>query len=209
MKNDNLLRYDYIDDKKDYNIQLIEDPDEATYREYDMYCDKMNAMKNTLLSKTSLAHMGEYVKSTKERPVVATQALDTCYGILFYDREKHQALCGHAVPSSLIGMLVRLIEELGDDERIIEYLIVPGFRNVDRKDYSGLDELTKYLYENKPKSIKFKPLMTGGIDNVHLDARSLSYEFAFDAESGLFVTSIVFFDATLHNPRYIPPKMRV
>ncbi len=208
MKDDKLLYYDYIKDKNDYDLQLIEDPEELAYREYDIYCDEMVAKKNAMLDKTIEAHMCHFVKSTNEKPIVATSALDTCYGILFYDRERKEAFCGHAAPGQLVSLLSEMLEVLGNENRVIEYMFLPGFRNVDRKDYRGIEELRNYLYSNKPSNVKITPLKVKGIDGINLDDRTLSYEFAFDAVSGEFVTSTLFFDVTLHNPRYIAPKKR-
>ena len=90
---------------------------------------------------------------------------------------------------------------------IIEYMILPGFRNVDRKDYSGLKELSDYMLKHTPDNVKITSLkdMRGGF---RLHQGSLSYEFAFDTLTGEFVTEYVFFDSIEHNPRYIAPKRR-
>ena len=72
----------YKIEKPDLNIEIVE---ENPFQEYDSYCDKMNEIKYRTLEKTSLVGMGRVVESTKERPVIGTQALDTCYGILFYE----------------------------------------------------------------------------------------------------------------------------
>ncbi len=200
---------DYIDiDKNLYYEEKIADPEEEAYGLFDRYCEKMNRLKYELLSKSSLAGMGCIVKSTPVRPIVGTQALDTCYGILFYDRHKREAFCGHAAPSSLAPTMYQMIKALGDKPRIVEYMIIPGFRNEDRGDYSGLEELTECMRNSTPCNIRFKTFNYGYSRVVNLDDRTLSYEFAFDASKGEFVTSTLFFDETKHNPRYIPPRKR-
>ncbi len=207
MDNDKFNNYIDIDKDLYYEEKIIDRVEEA-YREYDIYCDKMNRLKFDALSKASIAHIGQVVKSSLEKPIVGTQALDTCYGILFYDRHKKQAFCGHATPSSLVPTMYQMIKALGDKIRVVEYMIVPGFRNVDRGDYSGLDELNNCMMRYVPSNIKFKSFNSGYSKVVNLDDRTLSYEFAFDASTGEFVTSTLFFDETKNNPRYIPPKMR-
>lgn len=171
----------------------------------DEYCDKMNTIKNALLKKTSLAKMDEIVASSKEKPVIGTQALDTCYGILFYDRESKEGICGHAVPSYLTNLLNKMINLFGTEKRTIEYLIVPGFRNVERKDFRGLEELENVLFNRTSPNIQLVPLKNDS-HGIKLHDNTLSYEFAFDTISGEFVTEYVFFDDIEHNPRYIPSK---
>ena len=194
----------YKIEKPDLNIEIVE---ENPFQEYDSYCDKMNEIKYRTLEKTSLAGMGRVVESTKERPVIGTQALDTCYGILFYDRAKKEGVCGHAVPSQLTLVLSEMMKWLDGRVGFIEYMILPGFRNVDRKDYSGLKELSDYMLKHTPDNVKMTSLkdMRGGF---RLHQESLSYEFAFDTSTGEFVTEYVFFDSIEHNPRYIAPKRR-
>lgn len=194
----------YKIEKPDLNIEIVE---ENPFQEYDVYCDKMNSIKYKMLEKTNLAGMGRIVESSKDKPIIGTQALDTCYGILFYDRAKKEGVCGHAVPSQLTSVLAEMIKWLDNRVGIIEYMILPGFRNVDRHDYSGLKELSDYMLEHAPNNVKMTSLkdMRGGF---RLHQGSLSYEFAFDTMNGEFVTEYVFFDSIEHNPRYIGPKRR-
>lgn len=206
------IRDNKIDDEVFYKIEKPDLIDEIVednpYQEYDAYCEKMNGIKYRMLEKISLAGMGRVVESTKERPVIGTQALDTCYGILFYDRVKKEGIAGHAVPSQLTTVLAEMLKWLEGRTGLIEYMILPGFRNVDRKDYSGFKELHDYMLEHTPDNVKMMPLkdMRSGF---RLDQASLSYEFAFDTTNGEFVTEYVFFDSIEHNPRYIAPKRRV
>lgn len=204
------IRYKRVDeqiykiDKPDLNIEI---KDENPFKKYDEACDKMNSIKYNLLTKTSLASMGGIVKSTNDKPIIGTIALDTCYGILFYDRVKKEGICGHAVPSQLTSVLAEMMRWLDGRVGIVEYMLLPGFRNVDRNDYSGLQELRDYMLEHMPEDIKMTSLkdVRGGF-RLHLD--TLSYEFAFDTEQGVFVTDYVFFDSVEHNPRFNGPKRR-
>ena len=141
----------YFKDKTDYIIDIdYEDP----YKEIDEYCDKMNRIKYRLLKKSRIAGMGGVVVSTNEKTIIGTTALDTCYGILFYDRVNKEGICGHAVPGQLTSVLAEMMGWLDGRVGIIEYMLLPGFRNVDRHDYSGFDELYNFLrkrgfYETK------------------------------------------------------------
>ena len=194
----------YKKDKPDLSIEI---KDDNPFKKYDKSCDKMNSIKYNLLTKTSLASMGGIVKSTNDKPIIGTIALDTCYGILFYDRVKKEGICGHAVPSQLTSVLAEMMRWLDGRVGIVEYRLLPGFRNVDRNDYSGLQELRDYMLEHMPEDIKMTSLkdVRGGF-RLHLD--TLSYEFAFDTEQGVFVTDYVFFDSVEHNPRFYGPKRR-
>lgn len=200
-----------VDDKIFYKIEekaLDEEiVEENPFQQYDEYCDRMNGIKYKMLKKTSLAGIGRVVESTNDKPIIGTQALDTCYGILFYDRAKKEGVCGHAVPSQLTLVLAEMMKWLKGRTGNIEYMILPGFRNVDRKDYSGLKELSDYMLKHMPENVKMTSLkdMQGGF---RLHQETLSYEFAFDTMNGEFVTEYVFFDSIEHNPRYIAPKKR-
>lgn len=196
---------DKIQKKEDKNT-LIEKKDE--YTEADEYCDFMNAIKYSCLEKTNLAGIGEIVESTLERPVIGTQALDTCYGILFYDRKNKNGICGHAFPSQLLNVFSEMVDWLKDKDGVIEYMILPGFRNVDRKDFRGVKVLDDYMLEHIPQNIKMVPIESRRT-GFRLHQNTLSYEFAFDTEGGDFITEYVFFDPVEHNPRYTGPRRRV
>ena len=206
------IRDNKVDDEIFYKIDKSDLNDEIVkvnpFQEYDDYCDKMNGIKYRMLKKTILAEMGRVVVSTKERPVIGTQALDTCYGIMFYDRARKEGIVGHAVPSQLISVLAEMLKWLEGRIGLIEYMILPGFRNVDRKDYSGFKELHDYMLEHTPDNVKMMPLKDMRSE-FRLDQASLSYEFAFDTSKGEFVTEYVFFNSIENNPRYISPKRRI
>ena len=153
--------YEIRDKREDEKIYKIDKPDlsieikdENPFKKYDESCDKMNSIKYNLLTKTSLASMGGIVISTNDKPIIGTTALDTCYGILFYDRVKKEGICGHAVPSQLTSVLAEMMGWLDGRVGIVEYMLLPGFRNVDRNDYSGLRELKDYMLEHMPEDIK-------------------------------------------------------
>lgn len=199
---------DYYWKKKKEDIYFFEKEDESLYKLADEYCDKMNGIKYSMLQKAKFAFMGQVVVSNFDKPIIGTQALDTCYGILFYDRNKKEGICGHAVPSNLTGVLAEMINLLGTEERTIEYMILPGFRNVDRRDYSGLQELSNYLLLNLPKNIHLSSFKYDN-SSIKMHMKTLSYEFAFDTSKGEFVTRYVFFDSVENNPRYMAAKPRM
>ena len=145
-----------------------------------------------LETKASIANMGEIVTSTKEKPIVGTNALATCNGIIFYDRQNKKAWVGHGPASSSIATLHKMIEYLKDVAGIIEYGIIPGWDNVNRRDLKTTNLMIEYLHNNCPKQIKLMPLL-----NLHIkkdNGINPSYEFAFDAETGKSVTDELFYE---------------
>lgn len=186
---------------KDY-LELIDEED--PYKEIDIICAKLNRIRDALLKESSLAEMGCVVESSAERPIIGTQALDTCYGILFYDRANRRGLVGHGTPSSKVSTLYEMIGRIDDcTEKVIEYLIVPGFRNVDYKDLSGVEELVDVIRKYNFGNIRFVPLVSE-LGSINLHKNTLTYEFAFDTRNGKFVSEALFFDETEVNPRFIP-----
>lgn len=159
--------------------------------EYD-YDENSFRLKYFFKQHASIAHMGEIVVSSKEKPIVGTTALDTCFGIVFYDRRNKKGIVGHAAPSdrnSIISSMIELLDK--NNPQIIEYAIVSGFRNVERKDYSGDTELLIYLKEHCPKNVKlipFNDLCVQVCSNV------LAYEFAFEVNAGASVANYLFYD---------------
>lgn len=203
MLNDDFLNNDIkIIDNKNYLQYIIED---NPYKEIDEICAKLNRIKFAMLREASLAEMGCVVESSQERPIIGTQALDTCYGILFYDRINKKGLVGHGAPSSKIATLHEMMQRINDGSvKVVEYMIIPGFRNVDYKDLSGLEELLQEIREHSPSNIRFVPMAEKIGPNVKLHKNTLTYEFAFDTRNGRFVSEEIFFDETEVNPRYIP-----
>ncbi len=194
-----------VSDSSYYTIKR--DESDFEYEQFDKICEEANKLKYFLESKASLAEMGEIVESTNQRPIIGTMALDTCYGILLYDRKNKWGLVGHGAPSSKDSTLKAMIARMNDGtNRVVEYLIVPGFRNVDYGDYSGSDQLMNIINLCKFPNIKLVPLST--LPDIKLHNNTLSYEFAFDTQSGEFVTNFLFFDECEVNPRFIPSGTR-
>ena len=138
----------------------------------------------------SIALMGQIVSSTDEKPIIGTTALDTCYGILFYDRANKWGLVGHAAPSSKIVTLSEMITKLGKKPRIIECAIVSGYRNVERSDTRGEEELREYLHNYCPPNILFVPYQ--GSLNTKVCSNVYAYEFALNVKTGKSVTHDLF-----------------
>lgn len=149
-------------------------------------------LKYILEKYAKIANVGEIVISSKDKPIIGTTALDTCFGIVFYDRKNKIGIVGHALPSSKIDILIKMINSLEKDkEQVIEYAIVSGYRNEENKDYNGYEEILSYLENHCPKNIKLMPFLDL---NVQVCSNILAYEFAFEVNTGKSVTSYLFYD---------------
>ena len=67
---------------------------------------------NQLRLQSNIANMDQVVVSTNEKPVIGTQALDTCFGILFYDRKNKFGICGHADPNSISYISIEMLKQI-------------------------------------------------------------------------------------------------
>lgn len=146
-----------------------------------------------LIAHSSIADMDQVVVSTPDKPIIGTMALDTCFGILFYDRKNKFGICGHADPYNTFGIIVEMLKQIPEStEGIIEYTIVPGYRAMKQKNFEREDEMQDILrnYMSINPKIHFTSLKTPL--NPSMPNGLLCYDFAFDTISGRDVTSIVF-----------------
>lgn len=146
-----------------------------------------------LIARSSIADMDQVVVSTPDKPIIGTMALDTCFGILFYDRKNKFGICGHADPYNTFGIIVEMLKQIPEStEGIIEYTIVPGYRAMKQKKFEREDEMQDILrnYMSINPKIHFTSLKTPL--NPSMPNGLLCYDFAFDTISGKDVTSIVF-----------------
>lgn len=146
-----------------------------------------------LIARSSIADMDQVVVSTPDKPIIGTMALDTCFGILFYDRKNKFGICGHADPYNTFGIIVEMLKQIPEStEGIIEYTIVPGYRAMKQKKFEREDEIQDILrnYMSINPKLHFTSLKTPL--NPSMPNGLLCYDFAFDTISGKDVTSIVF-----------------
>ena len=168
------------------------------------YNSQMIKYKLLLESKSQIARMGEIVVSSKEKPIVGTTALATCFGIVFYDRQNKKAYVGHAGPGSYMQMLHTMVSMLDSSTKQIEYSIIPGWDNYNHfgnkssaVNLLDVDKNPEYSMRVALKSISrinFIPL------KLQLDIREGNadgnpyYEFAFDANTLTNVADYLFFE---------------
>lgn len=142
-----------------------------------------------------MASMNEAVISTEDKPIVGTQALATCFGLLLYDENNKTALVAHLSTDwqSTLMKLLALIDY--EKENNFQYLIVPGFYSRENDPYGIKRRLNAFFREFKTKNANFEPFdITKIPDNfVNYDDKTTSGEFAFDSQTGEFVTDKVKF----------------
>lgn len=160
--------------------------------------------KKELASKSNLAFMGCVETSSPEKPIIGTQALVTCHGILFYDRARKFGVVGHGVTNSdknYQQVLLEMIEKFNDGEKHeVEYTIVPGYMNAKMEELKKTTtELIKYIEEFNSSKISFVPAVLSAQVKLNLQMPIPGYEFAFDTETGKYVTDYLFFDENDNN----------
>ena len=143
-----------------------------------------------LKKRSSIASMDQIVTSSSDKNIIGTTALDTCFGIVFYDRINKWGMVGHGSPSGKIQLLGEMLHKLGNKPRIIEYQIVPGYRNIEKRGYDTGMDLHEYLHDFCPKNIILTPLKTDL--GVKVCSNVLAYEFAFDVNTGKTVSHKLF-----------------
>ena len=146
-----------------------------------------------LITHSNIAGMNQVVVSASDKPIIGTQALDTCFGILLYDRKNKFGIVGHADPKNIFGIVVEMLKQIpSTTEGNVEYTIISGYRAIEQKNFKSVEEVQDILrnYMSINPKIHFTSLKTP--INPSMPNGLLCYDFAFDTISGKDVTSIVF-----------------
>lgn len=146
--------------------------------------------KVLLTKKMILVGMNDAKISTEEKPIIGTDALATCLGVLLYSEEKKQAIVAH-VSSNPIPALDKIFQIMIDNKLLktqFKYKIFFGYYKDAAEYYQVEDILEKHFKDFIPFDEEEIP--TDAINTVlPLGAN----EFAFDASTGKFVTNKVLF----------------
>ena len=146
--------------------------------------------KELLTKKMILVGMNDAKISTEDKPIIGTEALATCLGVLLYSEEKKVAIVAH-VSSEPIIALDKLFNLIIDNKLLripFKYKIFLGYDIKPAEYYQVVEVLEKHFKD----FIQFD-------DNeipdyaVNIDEKTQSKEFAFDASVGKFVTDKVLF----------------
>ena len=148
----------------------------------------MDKEENT--RKLKLVSMDEVDILSLDKPIIGTQALATCVGVLLYSEKHKRAIVAHVssdygnVLNNIIDMI--FINDLIDDK--IYYCIIPGFY---KEHYNVVKGLTEFF---EKYSDLFYPMSYDITRNCYrVDKDTNSKEFAFDSLKGIFVTNDVLF----------------
>ena len=143
--------------------------------------------KELLTSKMILARINDAQITTKEKTIIGTEALATCIGVFLYNEEKKTAIVAHVEPDKLdaIDKIFEIIIKNKLWSTKFKYLIIPGYYqehyNTKELIKERLAHLTPFTQDEIPENAI--------ITNEEFTSR----EFAFDAETGKFVTDKVYF----------------
>ena len=131
------------------------------------------------------------------QPIICTQALATCVGVLIYSVDKKKAIVSHVSENwrNSIYQTIDLILKNKLCNSTLKYKIIPGY-------YHNKKEIVREL-ENcyKSHSNMFIPFDENEIleNSIHTDEETTSREFAFDASTGKFITDEIFFNSNSSN----------
>jgi len=148
------------------------------------------ADKIDLTKKFKLVKFKQVDISDDDKYIIGTHELSTCTGVLLYCEEKKRAIVGHVSSDweNVIKKTIELIYLNNLGNYIFKYKIIPGYdpsNGVSKKIEEVFISLSPMLVPFEEKNI------LDGI--VGLDENTQSFEFAFDAINGKFVTDKVLF----------------
>jgi hypothetical protein len=139
-----------------------------------------------------LVGMNDAKISTSDKPIIGTDALATCIGLLLYSEEEKQAIVAHVVPDNIeaIDKVFRIILENKLHNIKFKYLIIPGYY---QEHYDTIDLIKKHMTD-------FTPFDLSQITEnaIRCNYEATSHEFAFDSSTGKFITDKVLFGTYYH-----------
>ena len=140
--------------------------------------------------KMILVRMEDAKISTTEKPIIGTQALATCIGVLLYNEEKKLAIVAHIPPNEFnalitIDKIFQIIIKNKLASTTFKYIIIPGYY---KENYKVKELIEKHFNHFTPFDEKQIPNYA-----IQIDENTTTHEFAFDASTGEFVTNNVYF----------------
>ena len=141
--------------------------------------------KELLTKKFILVKMDDAQITTEDKPIIGTEALATCLGLLLYSEEKKIAIVAH-VSSEPMKALNKVFEIMFNNNLLrttFKYKIIEGYY---KEHYKTKELLEKYFGMNIP--------FDNTSDNdIKIDEKNTQKLFAFDASTGKFVTDKVYY----------------
>lgn len=136
-----------------------------------------------------MVHMDEIDISNETFPIIGTQALGPCVGILVYSEEHKRAIVAHIADNTLdyFPLLLDIIYAYNLTTSKLKYKVIEGYYENGYK----IAEVLEQQFRSLPNLfIPFDALKDNAINK---DDSTTSREFAFNASTGEFVTEKVFF----------------
>lgn len=146
---------------------------------------------NDLNNKIKLVGMKGADISTLEKPIIGTRALATCVGVLLYNEDKKIAIVAHLSTEwrETMENVLELVATYELNSAPIKYKIIPGYYH---NNYNVAEDIKKIFDSMIPI---FIPFNQRELDNdIEIDEETTSKRFAFDSQSGKFVTKFIDFD---------------
>ena len=143
--------------------------------------------KEELLQKLTIVRMNHAGITTIDKPIIGTNSLAPCLGILLYNEEKKIALVAHARsgdPMPALDELFTIIYKNRLFSTKFKYKIFDGYYKEEAKFYHTKEIIENHFKEYIPFKEEEIP-STALLTNPNLAAN----EFYFDASTGKFVTS--------------------
>ena len=135
--------------------------------------------------------MNDIQISTDEKPIIGTEALATCVGVLLYSPQHKKAIVGHCSSEVdyILASSIDLIDKNNIGDSFIKYKIISGYYYNHYETKRKLEE----FYNSYPEV--FIPFDENEIsyNDVEKVEEITSCRFAFDASTGKFVTDKVLY----------------
>lgn len=141
-----------------------------------------------LTKKFLLVDMDTAKISTPDKPIIGTQALATCYGVLIYNEERKVAIVAHISSKDLISVINDIYTILTKEKlynKSLKYKIIDGT-------YPENIEVKKDIERHFKNEKNFEEMNIPDTA-IQTDERTQSNQFAFDTTTGTFITNKVMF----------------
>lgn len=156
----------------------------------------MDEMVN-LTKKFIMVGMDDAMVSTEKKPIIGTQALATCTGIVIYCEKNKKAIVAHLSSDNYKETMNKVFELININKLNIfslKYKIIYGGDRGEAAIERGVINYIKMQFRVSLVE-EYDELL---LDGVRFDVNTDSNEFAFDASSGKFVTDKVLFGANYY-----------
>ena len=157
-------------------------------------------LNNNLNAKVKLVGMNNVDISTLEKPIIGTNGLATCVGVLLYNEDKKVAIVAHLSSEwkETLEEMFKLISKYKLDSSAIKYTVISGYY----PNHYNIKEKVEDAFESVYPI--FIPFDKNEIGNKAIEVVEEISEkrFVFDSISGKFVTELIDFDQVVDTNEY-------